>query len=89
MDMFDDHGINYMFQSAYRPNHSTETALVKIFNYISLSLGTGNKMVLCLLDLSAAFNTLEHSVSLSTTQTVSIKIIILLLATQLSALNHA
>ena len=29
-----------MFQSAYRPNHNTENALVKIFNYISLSLST-------------------------------------------------
>ena len=47
----DDHGINDMFQSAYRPNHSTETALVKIFNDISLALGTGKKVVLCLLDL--------------------------------------
>ena len=51
-----------MFQSAYRPNHSTETALVKIFNDISLSLGTGKKMVLCLLDLGAAFVTLRQSV---------------------------
>ena len=57
-----DHGINDMFQSAYRPNHSTETALGKIFNDISLTLGTGNKVVLCLLDLSAAFDTLKHSV---------------------------
>ena len=58
----DDHGINDMFQSAYCPNHSTETALVKIFNAISLALGTGKKLVLCLLDLSAAFDTLKHSV---------------------------
>ena len=58
-----------MFQSAYRPNHSTETALVKIFNYISLSLGTGNKMVLCLLDLSAAFNSYTHSLQPHLTQT--------------------
>ena len=52
----------YMFQSAYRPNHSTETALVKIFNDIALSLGTWKKVVLCLLDLSVAFDTLKHSV---------------------------
>ena len=37
-------------------------ALVKIFNAISLALGTGKKVVLCLLDLSAAFDTLKHSV---------------------------
>ena len=58
----DDHGINDMFQSAYRPTHSTETAFVKIFNDISLSLGTGKNVVLCLLDPSAAFDTLKHSV---------------------------
>ena len=57
----DDHGINDIFQSAYRPHHSTETALVKIFNDISLSLGTGKKVVLCLLDLGAAFDNLKHS----------------------------
>ena len=57
-----DHGINYMFQSAYRSNHSTATVLVKIFNDISLALGTGKQVVLCLLDLTAAFDTLKHSV---------------------------
>ena len=50
-----------MFQSAYCPNHNTETALVKIFNDISLLLGTGNNVVLCSLDRSAAFDTLMHS----------------------------
>ena len=59
----DDHGIIDMFRSGYRPNHSTETALVKIFNDISLSLSTGKNVVLCLLDLSAAFDTLKHSVN--------------------------
>ena len=54
----DDYGINDMFQSACHPNHSTETALVNIFNYISLSLGTRKNGVLCLLDLSA--DTLKH-----------------------------
>ena len=58
----DDHVINDMFQSAYRPNNCTETALVKLLNDSSLSLGTGKKVVLCLLDLSAAFDTLMHSV---------------------------
>ena len=56
----DDRGINDMFQSAYRPNHITE--IVKIFNDILLPLGTGKNGVLCLLDLSAAFDTLKYSV---------------------------
>ena len=51
-----------MCQSAYCPNHSTKTELVKIFNDISMSLGTREKVVICLLDLSAAFDTLKHSV---------------------------
>ena len=51
-----------MFQSSYRPNDSTEAALVKTFNNNSLSLGTGKNVVLCLLDLSADFDTLKHSV---------------------------
>ena len=57
----DVHEINYMFQSAYRPNHNTPTTLVTIFNDISLSLGTGKKVLLWLLDMSAAFDTLKHS----------------------------
>ena len=50
-----------MFQSAYRPNHSTETALVNIFKDILLTLGTGKNVVLCL-DLRVAFDTPKHSV---------------------------
>ena len=69
----DDHGINDMFQSAYRPNHSTETDLLRIFNYISLSLGTGKKAVLCLLDLSAAFDILQHSVLIDRLREISLQ----------------
>ena len=47
-------------QSAYRPKHSTETALLKIQNDVLLSLDKGNEVILVFLDLSAAFDTIDH-----------------------------
>ena len=41
--------------------HSTETALLSIKNDIHLSLSRGEATALVLLDLSAAFNTIDHS----------------------------
>ena len=38
---------------------------MKIFNDISLALGTGKNVVLCLLNLSAAFDTVAFSVDRS------------------------
>ncbi|GFR73882.1 reverse transcriptase [Elysia marginata] len=50
------------FQSAYRNWHSTETALLRIVNDILLSCDDGNITVLTLLDLSAAFDTINHAI---------------------------
>jgi hypothetical protein len=49
-------------QSAYRANHSVETAVLKVDNDIKLSLDKRLVVYLVLLDLSAAFDTTEHEV---------------------------
>ena len=48
------------FQSAYKKLHSTETALLKIHNDIVEAMDKGRVMALTLLDLSAAFDTIDH-----------------------------
>ncbi len=48
------------YQSAYRIFHSTETALIKVQNDVLKFLDHGNVTVLVMLDLSAAFDTIDH-----------------------------
>ena len=52
------------FQSGYRKGHSCETAITKIHNDILLQVDSKSHVVLMLLDLSAAFDTINHSVLL-------------------------
>ena len=47
-------------QSAYCEHHSTETALLYIHDYLISAVGSQKISCLCLLDLSAAFNTIDH-----------------------------
>ena len=55
-------------QSAYKVGHSKETALLAITDDILLSLERGENVFLVLLDLSAAFTTVNHSRLLSRLQ---------------------
>ena len=54
------HGYHETMQSAYRECHSTETALLKIKQDITLAIGNRKAVLLVLLDLSAAFDTINH-----------------------------
>ena len=52
------------FQSAYRKEHSTETALVRIHDDILRALDNKRGILLVMLDLSAAFDIIDHRILL-------------------------
>ena len=51
-------------QSAYRAQHSTETALLKVMNDVAIDCDPVKVSLLNLLELSAAFDTIDHRVLL-------------------------
>ena len=57
-------------QSAYRACHSTETALVRVQNDILRTRDQGGAAILVLLDYSAAFDTIDHSILLSRMESI-------------------
>ena len=54
------HGLMEKFQSAYKAGHSTETALLRVKNDLLMAVDGRKAVVLVLLDLSAAFDTVDH-----------------------------
>ena len=50
------------FQSAYRRFHSMESTLLNIQDDLFLNMSEGSTTALTLLDLSAAFDTIDHSI---------------------------
>ncbi len=58
--------ISEVFQSGFKPFHSTESALLRVFNDIYTTTDAGDSVIL--LDLSAAFDTVDHTLLLSRLQ---------------------
>ena len=60
-----DNNLHEYLQSAYKPGHITDTALVKVQNDILTSIDQHGNVILILLDLSAAFDAIDHDVLFS------------------------
>ena len=60
----DRHGFMEAHQLAYHPFHSTETALLKVKSDVISALENQEVACLILLDLSAAFDTINHDILL-------------------------
>ena len=54
-----------ILQSAYKVGHSTESTLSRVHNDVLCALDDGRCVMLVLLDLSAAFDTVDHGILLS------------------------
>ena len=54
----DENGIYGVYQSAYRPHHSAETALLRIHNDVAQAIDSRRGVLLVLLDLNSAFDTI-------------------------------
>ena len=61
-----ENNLHEPLQSAYRQYCSTETALLKVQDHILQSVDQRKGVVLLLLDLSAAFDTIDHTTLLKT-----------------------
>ena len=61
----DNHDLLPDFQSAYREGYSTETALLKLVNDALWLMENKRILVVAIMDLSAAFDMVDHDLLLS------------------------
>ena len=59
-----DNSVYPEMQSSYRKGHSTETALLRVVNDILMKTNSQEVTLLIMLDLSAAFDTVNHDILL-------------------------
>ena len=64
MDHVDSNNLGEPLQSSYKRHHSTETALLKVKNDLLCSLNNNKAVLMVLLDMSAAFDTVDHDILL-------------------------
>ena len=64
MSYLAEHELIAKLQSAYRRFHSADTAMVRVLNDILLTIDSRQEAVLVLLDMSSAFDTIDHSLLL-------------------------
>ena len=65
LDHCTQHNLIPDFQSAYLKNYSMETSLLKLTNDILWGFGSQNITSAVILDLSAAFDTIDHDILLT------------------------
>ena len=53
------------YQSAYRANHTCETSLLRLLNDALWNRECGKVTILTAMDLSAAFDTVDHNILLN------------------------
>ena len=63
-----ENGMQERMQSAYRAHHSTETALVRVSNDLLCAIHQRKAVILILLNLSAAFDAIDHDILLQRLQ---------------------
>ena len=61
MTYLKENGLLPDLQSAYKVRNSTETAVLKVLSDILLALDSGDIGMLVMLDLSAAFDSVDHA----------------------------
>ena len=64
-DYFSDHDLFSPAQHAYRRNHSTETALLTVSDYILTAMNRREVVLVAMLDCSKCFDTINHETLLN------------------------